>query len=88
MTKEGDKDGFTKVIGKAERKTVSKKAEIVKHDVPPVRERHFKIRFEGERGKKHELPQGVTQERIRVVLNKTLKSLNIDGYFSMVGKKR
>jgi len=45
VAKEGDKDGFTKVVGKAESKTVTKKMNIIKHDVPALRERHLKIKF-------------------------------------------
>jgi len=88
VAKEGDKDGFTKVGWKAERKTVAKKMNIIKHDVPILRERHLKIKFLGGKGVKHTLLEGVSPEKIRVKLNQTLKSFNIDGYFSIVGKNR
>jgi len=89
MAKEGDQDGFTKVVGKVERKTVAKKIHIVKHDVPLLRERHLKIKFLDKRRVKHTLPGGVSPENVRVKLNLTLKSFNIiDGYFSIVGRDR
>jgi len=86
--KEGDKNGFTKVVGKAEKKTVAKKMNIVKQDVPQLREQHLKITFLGERGVKYTLPDGVSPENIRVMLNLTLKNFNIGGYFSIVGRNR
>jgi len=88
MAKEGDKDGFTKVVGKAEKKTVAKKKNIFGYDVPQLRERHLKIKFLGKKGVKHDLPEGVLPESVRVKLNSTLKSFNIDGYFSIVGRNR
>jgi len=88
VAKEGDKDGFTKVVGRAERKTVAKKTDIVKHNVPPLRERYLKIKFLGKRGVKHNLPECMSPENVRVKLNLTLKSFNIDGYFSIIGRNR
>ena len=88
VAKAGDKDGFTKVVGKAERKTVAKKMNIIKHDVPILRERHLKIRFLGKKGVGHTLPEGVSPENVRVKLNQTLKGFNVDGYFSIVGRNR
>ena len=88
VAKEGDKDGFTKVVGRAERKTVAKKMNIVKHDVPTLRERHLKIKFLGKKGVGHTLPEGVSPENVRVKLNQTLKGFNVDGYFSIVRRNR
>ena len=86
MAKEGDKDGFTKVVGKAEKKTVAKKMNMVKHDVPQLRARYLKIKLWGNKGVKHALLEGVSPESVRVKLNSTLKNFNIDGYFSIVGR--
>jgi len=88
VAKEGDKDGFMEVVGKAEKKTVAKKMNIVRYDVPQLRERHLKIKLLGKKGVKHDLPEGVSPESVRVKLNSTLKSFNIDGYFSIVGRNR
>jgi len=88
VAKEGDKDGFTKVVGKAERKTVAKKMNMIKHNLPRLRERQQKIKFLGKKGVKHALPEGVSPESVRVKLNLTLKSFNADGYFSIVGRNR
>ena len=88
VAKGGDKDGFTKVVGKAERKMVAKKMNIVKHNISPLREKHLKIKFLGRRGIKHTLLEGVSPENVRVKLNSALKSFNIDEYFSIVGRNR
>jgi len=81
-----DNQGFTKVIGRAERKTVTKKMTV--KPVATERERHLKIRFVGARGMVHMLPLGVIMEIIRVKLNNTLKDLNIDAYFAKSGKNK
>jgi len=58
-TKDGNEKGFKVVVGKVEKKKVSKKLEVVKKEVAPESERHLKIRFVGKRGVKHALPEGV-----------------------------
>ena len=86
VTAPKDNQGFTKVIGRAERKTVTKK--MVVKPLATEKERHLKIRFVGARGMVHMLPLGVTTEIIRVKLNNTLKELNIDAYFAKSGKNK
>jgi len=88
VTRKGNSSGANVKVGKAEKKTVTKKA-IVKREVfGTEKERHLKIRFVGKRGMVHELPLGVTAEVIRVKLNTTLKGLNIDAYFAKAGKNK
>ena len=85
---EGNKEGFTVVVGKAERKKGTRKAEVKHDNVPPVKERHLKVRFTGKRGVRHILPEGVSTESVRSELNKTLKELNVEGYFSTANANR
>jgi hypothetical protein len=88
VMKVGNQDGFTVKVGKARRKTVTKKAEIVQKDVTPERERHLKIRFVGPRGVRHVLPGGIITESILSKLNETICGLNIDAYFSKAGTNK
>ena len=88
MAKEGDKDVFTKVVGRAEKKTVAKMMNVVRNQVPTLRERYLKARFLCKKGFKHALPEGLSPENVRVKLNLTLTNFNIDGYFGIVGRNR
>lgn len=78
------------MVGRAEKKKVTRKLPlgIVKKDVAPERERHLKVRFTGERGKLHRLPEGVRVEKVRMELNECLGGLNIDAYFAKAGKNK
>jgi len=89
-TKSGDKDGFTMVVGNASKKKVNKSVApgIVKRDVAPEKERHLKVRFIKERGKVHGLPEGITVDMVRNVLNGTLEGLNVDAYFAKAGRNK
>ena len=88
VTRKGNTSGANVKVGKAEKKTVTKKAIVKKEVFGTERERHLKIRFVGKRGKVHELRLGVTAEVIRVKLNTTLKELNVDAYFAKAGRNK
>jgi len=82
VTRKGNQSGANIRVGKAEKKTVTKKAIVKKEVVGTEKERHLKIRFVGKRGMVHESPLGVMAEVVRVKLNTTLKDLNVDAYFA------
>lgn len=89
VARKANKSGQTQRVGKAERKKVSKKMEVVRRDVAPERERQLSMRFnKNRRNRELNIPEKVTPEIVRGTLNKTLKSLNIDAYFAKVGLSR
>jgi len=89
-TRSGDKDGFTKAIGKAEKRKVNRTLApgIIKRECAPERERHLKVRFVKERGKVHGLPSEVTVDKVRNTLNDALGNLNVDAYFAKAGRNK
>ena len=89
MARSGNKGMTTQRVGKAEKKTVTRKSGVIRKNLVPERERHLKIRFKEKRGNcAKNMSVGVIPENVRVTLNKTLKSLNMDAYFAKVGMNK
>jgi len=76
------------VVGKVEKRKVTRLETLEKVFMIPERERRSSIRFNRRKGGRQGLSEGITIEMVRTKLYRTLEGLNFDAYCVRAGKKR